>query len=480
MHIRLSFATLFLLLLLNPTQAQTWNQVGETIFGEEEYDLGHSVSLSSDGTIMAVDCGSNYHPGRIYAYKWDGNGWMQLGDVINSGCGDLKMSGDGSIMVVGLDTDHDTLGRWTGSVKVFRWDGLGWLQKGKTIYGESDGCFFGYSVGINRDGNEIVSYSRFNDNKVWAYQWNDSLAKWEQKGSTVSMVMTSSSITCGAMDYSADGSAFIIGDPYSNNGKAAVYAWDGSDWTQKGEAFNGVAGEQFATNVNINADGSTILISSPLNDEHGNNTGEIKLYHWNGSGWVQKGQTIVGPISYACDCCLANMAASLDDAGNTFAYWCMTSVDTLRGVVKSYSWNGNEWIKKGADIEGGTGDNVLVNYLSLNATGDVFAFGCPYDFIYPDGLSNGRVKVYSSRSNLSSGDPLHTNSALTAYVDQPNNRIVFSQDVKLVTVYTLNGQVLINGEVNGSQMDISMLAPGTYILKIWTEKGFFTEKFIKE
>ena len=78
----------------NPTGggegAGAWEQLGDNILGEANDDeAGWSVSLSSDGTIVAMVLLTMIHGQvRIYQYNPDGGGegagaWEQLGDEID-------------------------------------------------------------------------------------------------------------------------------------------------------------------------------------------------------------------------------------------------------------------------------------------------------------------------------------------------------------------------------------------------------------
>jgi len=46
-------------------------------------------------------------------------------------------------------------------------------------------------------------------------------------------------------------------------------------------------------------------------------------------------------------------------------------------------------------------------------------------------------------------------------------------------VFDLSGKLVQNSIVNGTEMNVSTLQNGNYILKISTENGNFTEKLVK-
>ena len=99
----------------------SWTQLGSDIDGEAANDYsGHSVSLSSDGSVVAIGAfgndgnGSNSGHTRIYQYANDS--WSQLGsDIDGDAAGDrsgysVSLSEDGTIVAIGAYlNDNDLL-----------------------------------------------------------------------------------------------------------------------------------------------------------------------------------------------------------------------------------------------------------------------------------------------------------------------------------------------------------------------------------
>ena len=90
----------------------SWNQLGNTIIGESAGDrAGSSVSLSSDGTVLAIGAyendGNGNNSGHTRLYQWNGTAWVQLGNDIDgeytldySGCS-VRLSSDGTLVAIG-------------------------------------------------------------------------------------------------------------------------------------------------------------------------------------------------------------------------------------------------------------------------------------------------------------------------------------------------------------------------------------------
>ncbi|MGB0676770.1 MAG: hypothetical protein ACPGO8_04100, partial [Ilumatobacteraceae bacterium] len=89
----------------------TIDQLGSDIDGEAAGDMsGWSVSLSSDGTIIAIGAGGNddngSSAGHVRVYQYSNDSWTQLGSDIdgeaandNSG-GSVSLSSDGTIIAI--------------------------------------------------------------------------------------------------------------------------------------------------------------------------------------------------------------------------------------------------------------------------------------------------------------------------------------------------------------------------------------------
>merc|ERR1719271_1836579 len=122
-------------------------QRGDAIDGEAAYDeSGISVSLSADGTMLAV--GAPYNDGggtdaghaRVFAWDSDKNEWKQRGEDINGeAAGDrsgwsVSLSADGTVLAVGA-YGNDGNGYNAGHARVFAWDPVDetWKQRGDDI-----------------------------------------------------------------------------------------------------------------------------------------------------------------------------------------------------------------------------------------------------------------------------------------------------------------------------------------------------------
>ena len=98
----------------------SWEQLGDDIDGEASDDFsGESVSLSSDGTIVAIGAMSNDGNGlssghvRVFAWDDDTSSWEQLGDDID---GEASPDASGDSVSLSSTAQLLPLGRGTTTV----------------------------------------------------------------------------------------------------------------------------------------------------------------------------------------------------------------------------------------------------------------------------------------------------------------------------------------------------------------------------
>ena len=106
-----------------------WEQRGDDIDGEAAGDWsGYSVSLSDDGNTLAIGArlndGNGVDSGHVRVYVWSGSSWEQRGDDIDGeAAGDglgvsVSVSGDGSTLAIGGSSNFGG-GAYSGHVRIF-------------------------------------------------------------------------------------------------------------------------------------------------------------------------------------------------------------------------------------------------------------------------------------------------------------------------------------------------------------------------
>src|SRR5690606_20061698 len=208
-----------------------WKQKGQNIDGKSAGGQnGFSVSLSSNGNVVAIGApykawqGDIFNPSgtvRVYNYSNISGVWTQIGQDIDgegfqyySGTS-ISLSSDGSILAIGTIFEAGT-----GVVRVYKNISAVWTQIGNTIYGEGNSDRFGRSVSLSSDGNVLAVGGYLNDEKglnagharvyqnisgVWTHVGNDidGETAHEQVGFSVSLSADGNIITLGAVNSSA-------------------------------------------------------------------------------------------------------------------------------------------------------------------------------------------------------------------------------------------------------------------------------------
>ena len=144
-----------------------WQQIGSAISGEKSGDeFGFSVSISDDGNIVAIGArfsdqnGTN--AGSVKIYRNNGGSWSQYGGTIK---GDkqfdysgksVSLSSDGSTVAIGANGgSHGGNNHQEGKVKIFNIENNTWKLKGEII-GESANDEAGFSVSLSSDGSIVA------------------------------------------------------------------------------------------------------------------------------------------------------------------------------------------------------------------------------------------------------------------------------------------------------------------------------------
>ena len=250
-----------------------------------------------------------------------------------------------------------------------------WITKGNSLYGIDEYDYLGNSVSLNQNADILaVSASEFGHGKGYAqvYRWTGS--NWTKKGNTF-QGDSIYDLFGSSVSLNGNGNILSIGIPYEGpKGIAKVYYWNINEWTQKGSDIVGKNnGEAFGTSTCLSKDGNTVAIGGIQNTQNDSVPGVVRIYNWNGSEWVQKGSDIYGEaprdeFGYALSW---NDSASILAIG---AWYMDIGAKFNAGQVRVYKWNGSEWSQIGSDIEGEAGYYTGIS-VSLDSTGNTLGVG---------------------------------------------------------------------------------------------------------
>jgi uncharacterized protein (DUF736 family) len=349
-----------LVALASTTQAQVWTQIGQNINGEAAGNfLGTSTSISSNGSIVAIGAPANsqngFNAGHVRIYQNQGGAWTQLGqDIDGEAAYDefgsaVSISSDGSIVAIGA-FGNDGNGSYAGHVRVYEYKDAIWTQIGQDIDGETAGDQSGTAVSLNSDGTIVAIGAPSNSENnafsgnVRVYQYNG--AAWIQIGQDIDGE-AAEDYSGRAVSLSSDGSIVAIGADAndgngSNAGQVRIYQNQGGTWTQLGQDIDGEAAvDGFGSSVSISSDGSIVAISAPENDGNGSWAGHVRVYENKGGVWLQTGQDIDGEtaedyfgrsVSLSSDGSIVAIGASGNDGNGSLSGHLKIYASTSVGV----------------------------------------------------------------------------------------------------------------------------------------------------
>lgn len=182
--------------------------------------------------------------GRVLVYQWNGAAWVAKGTPIDlpdvatvGGYEDawfgyaVSLSDDGSQIAVGAPIAQRTAGK----VYSFEWNGSAWVSRGTPLVGSQEtpqggtrtGSYAGWSVSMSGDGQTIAYGEPMSDEIVGTrngaakiYKWasGDWSLEYSQSGTVIGATMGASIAT------NSDGSVFAVGQP--STGLGSISGWE--------------------------------------------------------------------------------------------------------------------------------------------------------------------------------------------------------------------------------------------------------------
>ncbi len=359
-----SVFVLDLLILKSPRKGELM-QLGNDILGDAAEDLsGWAVSMPDAQTLgvgayQNDDAGIN--AGQVKVFSWNGSQWMQKGnDIDGESAGDesgysLSMP-DATTVAIGAPK-NDVNGIQTGHVRVYSWNGSSWVQKGNDIDGDAFADYFGLSVSmpnanvvaIGAPNNDAVGN---NAGLVRVFRWDGS--SWQQQGSDI--LGEAADDKNGYSVNMPDENTLAIGAHQNdgngaNAGHARIFQWNGSAWIQKGNAIEGqAAGDRAGNSVHM-PDANTIAVGSPENDATAGNAGQVRVFEWNGMSWNQKGSDLNGSSGFD----QLGFAVVMPDVNTVATSAPIFDINgSEAGRISFYQWNGSSWMEQSTYVEADT------------------------------------------------------------------------------------------------------------------------------
>lgn len=256
----------------------TWN-FNTKLSGGNNWDVfGKSVALSYNGEYIVIGAngvdGGLIDRGSTTVYKYNEVEYIQYGSSVFGTNNadelglDVDISDNGDYYVTGGRLNNQGGYSDNGEIKVIFSSSS--LQVGQSIYGTANNTRVGTTVSISGDGHTIsfgssLSNSSGND-KVFTYTFNTGNGMWEK---VTELEITENGFTIGGMKMSKDKSTLVVSNASYNSGRGKLmyYKMENNEWVYKDSVSGTSAGEEFATSVELNKDGSVLAVAS-LNSEY--------------------------------------------------------------------------------------------------------------------------------------------------------------------------------------------------------------------
>ncbi len=402
---------------------QTWIQLGADINGEAAGDQsGTSVSLSSNGTVLAVGAIANdgtpsgTDRGHVRVYQYANNTWTQLGgDIDGEAAGDnsgrsVSLSSDGTVLAVGAPY-NDGKGSNGGHVRVYKYANSTWTQLGADIDGDSKCDYSGDSVSLSSNGTVLAvgipgrdgSASSYDNGQVWVYRFSTD-GSWTKLGAALTGE-AKDDLFGTSVTLSSDGSVVAVGARANdgtpvgaNRGHIRVFKYLNNAWTQLGADIDGeAAGDLSGRSVSLSSNGTVLAVGATNNDGNGTDSGHVRVYKYLNNSWTKHGNDIDGEATGDN----SGASVSLSSDGTVLAVGSTTNDGngTDSGHVRVYKYANSTWIKLIPDIDGEAAGDLSGTSVSLSSDGTVLAVGAPNN----DGTNSsnsGHVRVFSIQVSL--------------------------------------------------------------------------------
>lgn len=330
-----------------------WTQIGQDIIGPTNRGIGYRVVLSNDGSVLAVSNNSNL----VQVYKNVNNNWVQIGQDIAEYGHTISLSGDGTTIAIGDGFINKSNPH---PVTIYKNISGNWIRIG-TIPGNPDG--FGFGVALSENGN-ILAVSIYNGTQSgMVVVYKNINNTWTDVGNTLALNPMNDGLGY-RISISSDGNTIAVTSSKTqsatqNYGSVFVYKNINNIWTQMGnEIISPVPNEQFAKNVVISGFGNVVVVGSMTSTT--GKTGRLDIFEYLQGNWVKKGEIIDQNGSSIW------WAIALSRDGKNLAFSNLGNV-TVNPIPKSVANNIEEQlitddlsITNNYEAKGGPGSSIMV------------------------------------------------------------------------------------------------------------------------
>ncbi len=257
-------------------QSNTWKQMGNSIHAGLGSIETEDVAISAKGDIIAVGAAefpqAVIHRGVARVYRYLDSDWKQLGsDIIGEHEKDqsgwsVSLSGDGTVLAIGAINNSDG-GDHAGHVRIYKFADGNWIKLGNDIDGKGEGYYFGWTLSLSTDGNRIAigGFRGFHDGDntgyVGIYEFN--LGAWELVGQEI--VGFENEKLGYKVSLSGEGGRVAVSSPENADCPVRIFDFFNGQWEQVGKSIK--TNREFTNtgySLGLSRDGNRIATTTRL------------------------------------------------------------------------------------------------------------------------------------------------------------------------------------------------------------------------
>ena len=483
-----------ILLIFNFNLITSQIQEAQDIDGDAVWDqFGSTTAISANGSRVAIgssrNAGAGVFYGQVKIYENDGVSWVQLGDDIKgthnyNGLGHkVSISADGNRVAISTQNSLDTPTQLSNfsEVLVYEYNGSSWTQIGQNIRGKSISDLFGNAISLSDDGVTLAIGADKRSTgatglpyvQVYKYISNS----WVQTGQDLEGTMNSAFGNSVSLSFYGD--RLAVGITQMN--LVYAYEFNGTIWVRLGQDLIGEnTSDQFGAAVSMSDDGNKLAVGAHVNGGNGLSSGHVRVFDDGGSTWNQMGDDIDGESVND----ISGTAISLSSDGETVAIGAYRNDGNgdSAGHTRIYRFNSVNWQQLYSDIDGESPEDESGFSVSLSANGNRVAIGAPNND--GNGENSGHVRVYNLIGTLSNNE-FESNNEIILYPNPASDIITIDNFLNYgslinIQIIDSNGRIIKKIKKNESQIDISTVSNGFYIVKMFFDKQTIVKTFVKQ
>ena len=237
---------------------------------------------------------------------------------------------------------------------------------------------------------------------------------------------------------SADGQTIVVGSDFNDgggidSGAAYVYHRDGNSFAEtKLIAGDAAAGDRFGVSLAISADGGTIVVGSPRDDDASNDSGSVYIYDWDGNSFVET--KLTAGDAGAGDNFGVSVAVSADGDTVVVGSWFDADAGNRSGSAYVYRRNGSGFTETKIAASDAAAGDLFGGYVATSANGQTLVVGSRAD----DDAGNGSGSAYVYRWDGDAFAETKLTAGDAAAVDLFGYPVAISADGETVVVGSFN------------------------------------------